>query len=47
MTLTPVEAGGLTVAHQFSSRSLSNNKVLRPVSEVLQVKRDPILEVKG
>lgn len=41
------KAEELTVAHQFTTRSLSNNEVLRPVSQVLQVKWDPILEVRG
>ncbi len=41
------QAGKLTVAHQLTTRSLSNDEVLRPVSQVLEVKRDPILEVKG
>lgn len=37
----------LTIAHQLPTRSLCYDEVLRPVSEVLQVKWDSILGVKG
>lgn len=33
----------LTVAHQFTSRSLGHNEVLWPVGQVLQVEWDSIL----
>lgn len=37
----------LTIAHQFPTWSLSDDEVLRPVSEVLQVKWDSILNIRG
>ncbi|KAG7220572.1 hypothetical protein INR49_018009 [Caranx melampygus] len=46
-TSNPERADELTVAHQFTTRSLGHDEVLGPVSQVLQVKWDPILRVKG